>query len=179
MHEIDEAIISIQEFISDGNVFIPAYSLLGYMYSEYKGDYGRVINLLEKTFGTSPRDLRVINNLAYNYLMMGNTKKAKDLLEQVDEGAADIFLIATKGLLEIKQGNVDKGRELYNKAAERSVDERLRKQILQKKELEIGRSYIAANKIAEAELQLEKAIKIKIEDSVYTNQIKGLLSSLA
>jgi hypothetical protein len=86
-------------------------------------------------------------------------------------------LTATKGLLEIKEGNLDKGRELYNRAAQLCSDKDLAMQVLLKKDLEVARFYILNNRTSDAKLLLEKSLRIRARESVYSGQIKKLLET--
>ena len=105
-------------------------------------------------------------------------KNAKAILDQVANVNDNVFLTATKGLLAIKQNNLEEGRRLYNSAYELATGKWLQGRVLQKKNLELAKYYIKNNQKEEAKDCLNKVIEVKIGDSVYAEQAEKLLKSL-
>lgn len=168
--KLPDAIDNINIFLSANKKFASAYSLLSLIYSEYLYNYKKAIELNREAMNYMPNNTHVINNLAYNYLMDNDINSARELLKKVKNVTNDVFLTATRGLLRIKEGNIEEGRRLYNLAESLAANETLRKNVLQKKHLELAKYYLANNKDNEASTNLEKVLSIKARESIYAKQ---------
>lgn len=173
---IEEAITNLSLYLKYDKYFVGAYGLLCYIYSEYKSDYQSAIKILEEAVLLLPDNEGILNNLAYNYLMMDNISKAESILEKTVNIEKNIFLTATRGLFALKQGNLAHGRYLYNKAIQMSADGNLKIHIEQKKNIEVAKYYVTKGFQTQAVYLLKKVLRMK--QSVYTEQAKNLLSSL-
>ena len=102
--------------------------------------------------------------------------EARRVLDKVkDENY--VFLNATRGLLLIREGNINEGRRYYNKAMElaKSTDKNLMALVNQKKHLELGRYYIEKGKSREAMKLLKKGLTFKTEQEYYRKKIEGMI----
>jgi Flp pilus assembly protein TadD len=105
--------------------------------------YDEAINILKTGLLESPDSVPLKNNLAYVLLMKGAREEARRVLNSITEVAPreELYLAATRGLLEIHDGRLDEGRRLYNRAARLAGDEGTRNLVLQKKALELAKAY--------------------------------------
>lgn len=167
-----EAIECLSKFLQTNKKFASAYSLLSFIFSEYLYEYKKAIELNREGMDYLPDNISIINNLVYNYLMNNDVNSARELLGKTKNVSAsnDVFLTATRGLLKIKEGDIEAGRTLYNLAASLATNESLRRNVLQKKHLELARYYLANNKENEAKISLKKTLSIKPKESIYAKQ---------
>ncbi len=102
---------------------------------DYLKRYDYAIAIVQRYLNTSPNDPAAINNLAYALGLSDRTEEAEAILSKIEikvSSAGDntngICLIATCGLIEFRKGNIEVGRNLYNKAisiAKRRGDRKL------------------------------------------------------
>ena len=180
--EIAKASEFANRFIKINKKFAPAYSLLSTIYTENAQEYQKAIELNKEALSYLPNDFIVINNLAYSYLMNDDIENAQCVLDKAKNITNSVFLTATRGLLKIKEGNVEDGTKLYNSAAalaRRINNERLFKQVEQKKHLELAKYYLKLKNYDSAKKDLMKVLSIKIDDSDYTTQAKVLCDKLS
>lgn len=90
---------------------------------DYLKKYDYAIEIVERFLKTNPKDLAAVNNLAYVLGLSDRINEAESVLIQSDvkqynngNTTNGICLVATCGLLEYRKGNIEQGRELYNKA---------------------------------------------------------------
>lgn len=71
---------------------------------------------------SSPRDFMLKNNLAFALASLGNLSEAVESLSSVDESELKepekATLVATRGTIAFRQGNIEEGRSLYRSAIE-------------------------------------------------------------
>lgn len=83
------------------------------------GQYERALEYLEISRRSNPDDVMVINNQTYFEVLQGNIENAVKLFRETKhftiEGDDALILQATAGLLEFRQGNIEYGRQLYQK----------------------------------------------------------------
>ena len=75
----------------------------------------------------NPNDVQIINNIAYACALNNDIKKADNYLSLIRSNfsvdkTSEICLLATKGLINFRKGEFQLGRELYNKAIEKTRD---------------------------------------------------------
>ncbi|MCG2711330.1 MAG: tetratricopeptide repeat protein [Candidatus Omnitrophica bacterium] len=172
--EIEVSVKNMILFLEKEKKFAPAYAFLSHICSENLQDYVNAIEVNKEAVKNMPKDMGAINNLAYNYLMNGQTKEAAELLDTVKEINDNEFLIATRGLLNIKQGHITEGQRLYNLASNQARNEFLKRQIIQKKFIEFAKYNFGKGDKEEALRLLEKVLAVKIKYSIYTEQAKLL-----
>src|SRR5207245_4016334 len=105
-------------------------------------DPQRAIEILERGLQENAPALRIRNNLAYALLLTGNVKRARAVLEPtmrfLEMHSSDpeyqslrVYLLATWGLLWIREGHFEKGLELYQEALRAATGE-LHRRVQQK-----------------------------------------------
>lgn len=176
--EPKEAIKSIKKFLKKNNKFAPAYALLSFMYSEILQNYKKAVEVNEGAIKHLPGNRVILNNLAYNYLMNGNLPQAKHILDKTKDIEDNIFLTATRGLLALKENNIQEAQRLYNLASNLTKFENLRKEVLQKKHIELAKYYLSKNDMMSAEQHLQKALSIKTGHNIYRYQVEQLCEQL-
>lgn len=91
-----------------------------YVASVCMGDYNSSISITETGLCADPDDIILNNNLAFSLASIGNTVKAKEIINKLNKRNLNeqqkAIISATSGLIEFKNGNYDTGRELYKKA---------------------------------------------------------------
>ena len=132
----------------------------------------KAMTLLETGFKKYPNSKALLNNFAYCNLLLNKIEVARDLLNKVD-CESDFFLCATKGLLSIKDGDLDEGRRLYNRAIILANDNKdLVARIHQKKHLEVGLFHLRDNNPREALRVFKKGLKFKSQKTYFEEQIR-------
>jgi len=174
-NKVRDSIISIRRFLKVNRKFPPAYALLSNIYSEYFNNYKAAILLNEEGYKYLPHEASIINNLTYSYLMNDEIDKAEEMLKNAKDTENNIFLNATRGLFNIKRGNIEEGRRLYNLAAQLARDEILYDLVLQKKYLELGRYYLNYGENKKAKSNIDKVFAIaRGKDTIFTIHAKEL-----
>jgi Tfp pilus assembly protein PilF len=121
----------------------------------------------------------LLNNLAYYFLMQGNVGDAREVLERINEQDAlnSVHVNATRGLLFLKEGALEKGAYYYNRAIDLAKDDETKNQALQKKQLEWGRYFLSQGKTARAQKHLQDVLTIKTKFDLYRRQAESLLKN--
>ncbi|MCF7898889.1 MAG: tetratricopeptide repeat protein [Candidatus Pacebacteria bacterium] len=106
----------------------PEYS---FVLTSIKRNHKKTIEILNEAIDLGYKSNFVINNLAVAYIKLGDLKKASELLEK-SNNPEFIPFFATKGLLEIRKGNLEKGKKYYEDAIDlfKGVNKKLASQIL-------------------------------------------------
>ena len=176
--EISESQMTLERFVEINSRVPAAYCLLNTIYVEYNAEYEKAILINEKALRILPKDIGVINNLAYAYLMSNDLENAKRILSKAKNADDNLYITATKGLLAIKEGNVKVGEKMYGLASTLTPDMELRKAVNQKKNLELGKYFLGKKDIITATDYFEKAISVKHKQDFYGKQASKLLLSL-
>jgi len=178
--KLTDSIKLMKQFLMINKNFSPAYAFLSYIYSEHLQDYKKAIALNVKAFEHLPNNKAIINNLAYNYLMNNEVNKAEVILRKAEENIDNVFLNATRGLLNIKKGNIKEGRRLYNWAANHAGRTTLLYgQVIQKKHLELAKYYLDHGQKNDARDNLKKVFSaMKGKDTIFTKHAQELQEQL-
>jgi len=153
---------------------IDAYTCISVIEMEIKRDNIKAHDILTKGLERHPGNKMMLNNLAYNYLLLGDIGKARTILDGINE-PENIFVNATRGLLLIKEENVEEGRRLYNLAEKlASNDTMLRNLIKQKKHLELAKYHYSRDEINKAADNLKQVIRLKAKYNYYAEQALSL-----
>ncbi len=176
--EIEKAIQYFHFSLKENKRFLPAYSFLSCIYSEQCRDYSNAIKVNEDGIKLFPEDAIIVNNLAYNYLMNNQIEEARKVLRVIAEEKYNLFLYATKGLLRIKEGDIEEGRRLYNLAAKMTNNDNLKRKVNQKKNLELGRYYLFQNRKDSAKECFSKVVKLGYKEGFYVSEAEELLKNL-
>lgn len=159
MREYDRAISILVGSIRLGNVSPDIYGCLGGLLVDERPDLGAALQVLVEGNERYPNDPGIVNNLAYAYLIHGDTARARAVLERLPESDGKrVVITATKGLLCIREGNLDEGARLYREAsriASDSDDGRLAAIVRQKMHLELARAYLQRGGIDDVAREVE------------------------
>jgi tetratricopeptide (TPR) repeat protein len=146
----DEAIQLMQSLVDDGKVSADIYAMLGTLLAEERRDYAESVAVLKEGHLRYPNNYLVVNNLAYSLLMAGDVTAAERLLSHLPKGIrlaerrTQVSLIATRGLLRFRKGEIEEGIQLYQEAerlARRFNEADLAQTAKQKMHLELARTY--------------------------------------
>jgi tetratricopeptide (TPR) repeat protein len=155
----DEAIDVLQSLINTGSAPIGAYSDLGSLLAEWREDYDAAVSVLREGLQKDQKNVMLLNNLSYVYLMRGEPTIARDVLNQIENDSANpIMLSATRGLLSLWEGDLQSGDQLYKNAeslAFQSGQRNLGVSVRQKRCLELARAYLRNGLIEDAIKQLQ------------------------
>jgi tetratricopeptide (TPR) repeat protein len=116
----ERAIADLEELVSKGTENKHAYGMLSWLLADIRHDYGKALTIIEEACAKFPNDAGLVNNLAYIHLMLGHTQAARALLEDermLAKAGKDVALMATRGLLYLREGDNAKARDLYKSAA--------------------------------------------------------------
>jgi len=158
------------------------YALLGTLLSDAMNRHDDAIRVLRDGLRVSPESALLKNNLAYVLLMKGATSEARQVLGSVvhAEAQEEVFLTATRGLLAIRQGELQEGRRLYNHASRIATDPDIRSLVEQKKAVELARAYAEAGDVSRARELLREARRIKnTSHKLFLHQAERLEEKLA
>ena len=157
---------------------IDVYTILSVIEMEINRDTQKALEILMKAVSVDSDNITVINNLAYNYLLINDITRAREVLDKVSS-EDDKFLYATRGLLLLMEGNLEEGNRLYNFAIKSALKEGYIKTLIeQKKYLEIGKYYLKRENVKEAQRLLKKAVSMKSKHSYFKDQAEKLLQEL-
>jgi len=173
--KLPDSIKFMKQFLMINKTFLPAYTFLSHIYSEYLQDYKKAIALNLKAFEYLPNNKAIINNLAYSYLMNNEVNNADIILHKVEENINNVFLNATRGLLNIKKGNIEEGTRLYNLAAKFAREKPSPGDVIQKKHLELAKHYFSHDQKNRALDNLKKVFSaMKGKDTIFAKQAQKL-----
>ena len=157
------------DWLKDQPFSASAAMFASYIASSVTEEWGRAIEAAEQGLNVHKDDPSLSNNLAFALIQDGtDLVRARSRLQKAARAAAgnttfDACITATKGLLEYRSGNVEEGRELYNRSARIA-------RMLGKPDLEATALVMHAREVidvAEARSMLKRAKRIgKTTDTV-------------
>jgi tetratricopeptide (TPR) repeat protein len=179
MQDYKKAHVILSEVISVDPKVEDAYALLSIIEMEENRDFAKANEILKKGLIQYPKSTVLLNNLAYDYLLQDDKENARNILDSI-QGRDEIFVTATRGLLLIKEDNLQEGQRLYNLAKSIAVRKfnPYADLIEQKKNLEVAKYYQSKGNFKEAIRLLRKALSVKAKYDYYRNEAKQLLSTL-
>ena len=154
------------------------YSGLSMILCEVDGDNVKAIEVLREGLTHDEQNLTLRNNLAYAHLMANQHREARQILDAIEDGDAEFYLWATRGLLLIKEGNVEEGARLYNRAEELVREPEFKKLVQQKKKIELARYWFANGNAQRAYTLVTSALQIKTDIKIYSLHGERLLRSI-
>ena len=176
--EYNKASEELEKVISIKPDLIDSYAMLSIIAIEKLKDYEKAERILKEGIHYNPDNPALLNNLAYNYLMEGNIDQGRQILDKIKDQNFPI-LLATRGLLLLKEKNLQEGRRLYNLAISSSTGNKLITNLIkQKKYLEIAKFYIKEGNKFEAVKKLKTALKIKVKYKYYLKEAEELLQTV-
>jgi len=155
-----------------------AYVGLSLIMIDVDDDVDNAIELLKKAISYYKDSGQLLNNYAYALILKGNLEDARLVLDKL-KVEDSVHITATRGLLLIKEGNIEEGRRLYNKAIVLAgSDHDLAALADQKKHLELAKHYIQKGERKEAIRLLKKGMVFKTKEKYYKQQISQLLGQI-
>jgi len=175
--DYDRAAEDARQVLRKDSTDLYAACLLSTILTEVQEDYAGAEALLRQVEGKHGKSVKFLNNLAYALAWQGRFAEARTILERIPPGQDEDHAVstATWGFLRLRQGDVVEGGRFYNEAAKLASDENLRRLILQKKELELGRFYLEAGEGSRAKKHLERAVAADVTQKVFTETATKLL----
>ena len=159
-------------FILNDLVFVYSTDLYSYdMIIKYSTELENCISSVEN----KEIQMKILNNVIFSKLETDqfiSHDKLNYFRSHLDRNP---FYNATYGLFCLKNKNIQKGVNLYNKAIGFAYSEDLKDKLRVKKNLEIGKAYISLNSFQTAKYYLEKVIK-NTKYSYYKDQAERIIS---
>jgi Flp pilus assembly protein TadD len=178
----DEAIQQLEASIRRGNAPAKTYAYLGGMLADDTRDLTAALATLEEGHRFFPEDPIMINNLAYVYLLRGETAVARSLLASIPSGTPQsVYLVCTIGLLNLWEGNIKDGAAYYLEAeriASLEGKSQLARTVRQKMHLELARAYKRGGELQIALTEAEKGLRGKGGRLPYREDLESLLTEL-
>ena len=139
------------------------------------------VKVLSSASALHPTRPGLISNLGYALIKCCNLSAAREVLEpwislpRSEMNVATVCVVATWGLLRIREGHFREGIEWYRKA-QSIASGRLRERIRQKILVEEGRRFIAQGKRSDALAKLRKSLR-KPVDEEFSREAQDLIAS--
>jgi tetratricopeptide (TPR) repeat protein len=165
----DKAVQLLQSELASGKATAGSFANLGYYLAEFKDQPDQAIQVMTQGLEAYPQSPEVSNNLAYVLLMSGHPVEARSILEPIDINGKHIkpenrvTLTATWGLLFLWEGDLIKGRQYYDHAAQLAFALGRTDSVAavhQKAHLELAKAFLRQNKIEEAILEVKQGQSI-------------------
>ncbi len=138
-----------------------------------------VINLANTQPGSSRLRRVAINNLIFAHLVFDDTHKAARLINSISHWIhKDPHATATFGMLKLKNGDIEKGKELYKEAISLLHTEKDKNKFRQRFYYELGQAHLRIGKRAMAIHYLKKADKSKNGDDYLRQMTREKLHNL-
>ncbi len=116
----------------------------------YLKDYDVAIKIIKTGLCSNPGDDTLLNNLAFSHALNGNTEEAEAILSSIKiestaiRKEAKVCLLATKGLNEYRKGNVEEGKNWYERAIEFAKKNKCNEGLIAKAKLNYYREKVRA-----------------------------------
>lgn len=186
--QYNEAIEELERVVRTGKASADTVSTLAGLLTDCRHDPAAGLELLDKAhYVGSPSDAAIAaNNRAYAHLMQGNTAAARDVLASVQDGQvssmAAIVLSATRGLLALREGDIEGGKEGYEKAerlakAQGQIAIAVVPMIRQKRHLELAHTYELMGDRTAARREVREAL-FTAGRSRYQHDLEALAAKL-
>jgi Flp pilus assembly protein TadD, contains TPR repeats len=153
-----------------------AYALLSLIEMEINKNLKKAHEILKNGLTYHPDSSALLNNLAYNYLLQDDKEQARKILDSI-KGRDEVFVLATRGLLLIKEDNIQEGQRLYNLAKSSAISKvsQLPNLIEQKKNLEVAKYYQRKGNFKETLRLLRKVLSVKAKHDYYSDEAEQLM----
>ena len=182
--EFAEETIRTIDFSDD--IKLDFYNHLLCYYSNFQENPSRIqqiINFLDDLLITIPEvdpqiKLRTINNTAFASLICGNlVEGTKRILLISSSIHSDPFVTATFGLLKLRSGDIERGKQLYSEAIGLLRSPKDKGRFKQRMNFELGKTYLVSGDTTRATRCLSKARGVN-HGTAYLNELinKQLMS---
>lgn len=139
-------------------------SVLAGLFADDLDDLTSAVGIVDYAISRYPRSPKIANNAAYVYLLAGDAARARQVIGLQTERPRELpTWTATRGLLEIVEGRVERGQALYEEAARaafRENNRRLGLHIRQKMFLELARVKVREMDFASAKRLAENGLAV-------------------
>ena len=170
-----EILYNVMEIKPD---LIDSYTGLSVIEMEINNDFEKAHEILMRGISFNKENVLLLNNLAYNYLLREDTVSARRILDKV-RADDSLYINATRGLLLIKEGNIEEGRRLYRQAELlANKDESIKNLVTQKMNLELARHFYKEGNMPETAAYLRKILKVNARYNYYREQASKLISDI-
>ncbi len=114
--KLDEAVKRTENILKDYKNTV-VYGNLGYFYV-LQGDGEKALKLNLEAYDFASDDAVILDNLAFSYYLLEDFGKAEEIYEKMHQEKTPSFPEAyyNYGLVKLKQGNIKKAKELFQKA---------------------------------------------------------------
>lgn len=183
----EEAIQLLTTEILTGRATDGSYAWASGLLTEVNHDFANAIRIATEGLKRYPLSLLLLNNLVYSLLMSGQIAEARQILESIPRGArtdrveAPAVLAATRGLLYLWEGDIEKGKEQYKMAeqfARESHQPELLSRVRQKMYLEIAKAYLRQKDVAAAKVEISRGLSVRDGWDIYARDLLALGDNL-
>jgi len=181
----EEAVEELADVARTGDADAEVYADLGWILVDGKRDVESAIEVLEEGYQRFRHHPKLVNNLAYTYLLHGEPQRARKLLESLHGISGNlenrVTQTATWGLLRIWEGALEEGISYYDRAEElanKEGDKALTRAVRQKMHLELARAHVRAGDPDAAREEVAKGLKVKGGRECYHEDLESLRASL-
>jgi tetratricopeptide (TPR) repeat protein len=177
---VEDAVEHLQGLVAAGRVSEGIYSMLTSLLVDDHQNYLLALEILKEGHRRFPSSVRIINNLSYALLMTGEVSAAEQLLASLpeeivsDDRRTNVTIMATRGLLALRKGDLVGGAGLYRRAESlaRKYEEAILAQIVrQKMHLELARAYAREESLALALEEIKKGIAANGQNQSYERDL--------
>jgi tetratricopeptide (TPR) repeat protein len=145
-------------------------------------EFVRAIAVLRSAEDRWGRDASLANTLAYTLLMSGDVASAEEVLQRRYDGEErSVSMVATRGLLQLRKGDIPGGIEGYLAAAELAAqqgDRDLRSRALQKMHVETARTYLSLGRLDEAADEVHRGRQLKTRGLSFRRELDEVAEAL-
>ncbi len=153
------------------------YAGLSKLLCDIDGNYQEATEILQDGLANCGNNDVLLNNLAYAQLLSGDTVSGRRTLDRIAVKASLYFVEATRGLLLLKEGNVEEGARLYNLAKHLAIP-KVKSLVEQKKRIELARYWIGQKRVEKAKDLLLSALDLKTDEKLFRREAEKLLEEL-
>lgn len=178
---VERSIKELEAFKGRSDAPVELYVHLSFYYT-LNGSLEQSVEVAKeglKKFSHSPM---LMNNLAYVYAMTDRIEEARTALRMVNkEIPPHVELIATRGLLRLREGDEKQGMALYKEAEHLATDlgnRELARRVRQKKHLELARFLVRKNSFDKARVEIKHGLAIRVKNFSYEEDLLQLAKDL-
>lgn len=178
---MERPIKGLEAFKSRSDDPVELYVHLSFFYT-LNGNLERSIEVAMEGLKRFPHSPMLINNLVYVYAMTDRIEEARSALRMIPkEITPHVELVATKGLLRLREGDEKQGVELYREAEHMAADlgnKELANRVRQKKHLELARFLLRKNLPDKARAEIRHGLATRVKHFSYEEDLMRLEEDL-
>ena len=161
----DEARSLLYKIIEKGSNITEAYADLGFILSAVDRNYDEALRIMRIALEKKIASALILNNMAYALAKTNRAKEGEQLLSGIREPYFPAYY-ATKGLIAIRNGYLQRGVTLYYRAIRNLPDEYNKCVAKQLLNLEKASYYMKRDDVSKAKIYISYALKL---GSTYIN----------